>query len=344
MRLIAFYLPQFHPIPENDRAWGKGFTEWTNVARARPLFREHEQPRLPADLGFYDLRVPEVREAQAELARAHGIHGFCYYHYWFDGRRLLERPLDEVLASGKPEFPFCVCWANESWTRRWDGGNDEMIVEQRHGPDDDRAFIESLMPMFRDERYIRVNGRALLLVYRVDLFPDPPRTAGIWREAARKAGLEEPYLVTVESFANAADPRSIGFDAAVEFPGHQIPSTVQHKLPRDFEPKIRVFGYPQYADFMMDRSAPAYKRFRAILPSWDNTPRMGANANLFINASPEKYRQWLERSVALTRKEHAGDEQLVFVNAWNEWGEGCYLEPDQKHGHAYLEATRAALE
>ncbi len=218
MRLIAFYLPQFHPIPENDRWWGKGFTEWTNVARARPLFQEHEQPRLPADLGFYDLRVPEVREAQAGLARAHGIHGFCYYHYWFGGKRLLERPLDEVLASGKPDFPFCVCWANESWTRRWDGGNDEMIVEQKHGPEDDRAFIESLLPMFRDKRYIRVNGRPLLLVYRVDLFPDARRTAGIWREATREAGLEEPYLVTVESFANAADPQSIGCSATRSTP------------------------------------------------------------------------------------------------------------------------------
>jgi len=253
--------------------------------------------------------------------------------------------LDEVLASGKPRFPFCVCWANESWTRRWDGGNNEMLVQQVHSAEDDAAFIESLLPLFRDERYIRVNGRPLLLVYRVDLFPDVRRTAATWRRIVGEAGLGDPYLVTVESFANAVDPRSIGFDAACEFPGHQMPPTVQHKLPKALgDTNFRVFGYPQYADFMMNRAPPAYKRLRAVLPSWDNTPRMGARANLFINASPAKYQEWLARIVARTCEEQTGDERIVFVNAWNEWGEGCHLEPDQHYGRAYLEATRAAVE
>ena len=187
IRPIAFYLPQFHPTPENDEWWGKGFTEWTNVTKARPLFPGHYQPQLPADMGFYDLRLPEAREAQAALAREYGIHGFCYYHYWFNGRRILERPFNEVLASGKPDFPFCLCWANENWTRVWDGGEKNVLLEQKYSHEDDLAHIESLIPAFRDERYIRIDGKPLFLVYRTGLLPNPARTAEIWREAAKRA-------------------------------------------------------------------------------------------------------------------------------------------------------------
>lgn len=200
VRAIAFYLPQYHPVPENDEWWGKGFTEWRNVSKARPLFPGHYQPHLPADLGFYDLRLPEVREAQAELARAHGISGFVYYHYWFNGRRILERPFNEVLQSGKPDFPFCLCWANENWTRIWDGGDKHILLEQKYSAQDDLAHIQSLIPAFRDERYIRVNGKPLFLVYRAELIPDPVRTAAIWREAAIKAGVGDLYLARVESY------------------------------------------------------------------------------------------------------------------------------------------------
>ena len=222
-RLIAFYLPQFHPIPENDAWWGKGFTEWTNVTRARPLFAGHQQPRLPADLGFYDLRLPEVREAQAELARRYGIHGFCYYYYWFgDAVQLLDRPLREMLASGAPDFPFCLCWANENWTRRWDGREQDVLVAQDHGRENNLAFIRSIVPYLRDSRYIRVDGRPLLLVYRIALIPDLARTVAAWREELARHGLPPPYLVAAESFDQSGSVAvAAGFDAACEFPPHR---------------------------------------------------------------------------------------------------------------------------
>ncbi|MGH9586930.1 MAG: glycoside hydrolase family 99-like domain-containing protein, partial [Acidobacteriaceae bacterium] len=223
VRAIAFYLPQYHPIPENDAWWGKGFTEWTRVVEATRLFHSHCQPQLPEQLGFYDLRVPEVREAQAELARQHGIHGFCYYHYWFNGKRLLERPFTEVLASKRPEFPFCLCWANENWTRRWDGQSQDVLMAQHYSPEGDRAMIRELLPAFRDPRYIRVRGRPLFLVYRAGGLPDPRATAAIWREEAAAAGLPGLYLCRAESLDEAVspqDPTQIGFDAACEFPPH----------------------------------------------------------------------------------------------------------------------------
>src|SRR5918911_547953 len=218
VRAIAFYLPQYHPIPENDRWWGKGFTEWTNVARARPLFPGHYQPHLPADLGFYDLRLPETRMVQAELARTHGIEGFCYWHYWFNGRRLLERPFNEVLASGEPDFPFCLAWANENWTRVWNGSERDVLIGQQYNEEDDRQHIRSLLAAFRDERYIRIDGKPVFLVYRAAKIPDPLRTTEVWREEAQKAGVGDLYLCRIESFPDErTDPARLGFDAAVEF-------------------------------------------------------------------------------------------------------------------------------
>src|SRR5215472_7810222 len=225
VQLIAFYLPQFHPIPENDAWWGKGFTEWTNVRRAKPNFAGHYQPHVPTDLGYYDLCDAKTRGAQAELAREHGIHGFCYYYYWFNGRRLLNRPLDEVLRSGQPDFPFCVCWANENWTRRWDGGNDELLVAQTYSPESELALIADLLPLFRDPRYIRVEGRPLLLVYRANLMPEPRRATDAFRSVARAAGESEPYLAMVH-IAGMPRPGAWGFDAAVEFPPHSMEADV----------------------------------------------------------------------------------------------------------------------
>ncbi|MDQ3627188.1 MAG: glycoside hydrolase family 99-like domain-containing protein, partial [Verrucomicrobiota bacterium] len=216
-RAIAFYLPQFHPIPENDEWWGKGFTEWTNVAKTRPIYPGHYQPHLPNELGFYDLRLPEARDAQADLARDHGIHGFCYYHYWFNGRRVLERPFNEVLASGRPDFPFCLCWANENWTRAWDGREHDVLLAQHYSEADDREHIRWLCRAFADPRYIRIKGKPLFLVYRTTALPDPRRTTDIWREEARRLGIGELFLGRVESNfpGERGDPRPLGFDAAV---------------------------------------------------------------------------------------------------------------------------------
>jgi lipopolysaccharide biosynthesis protein len=351
VRLITFYLPQFHPIPENDEWWGKGFTEWRNVVNARPLFRGHYQPHLPADLGFYDLRVPEVREAQADLAREYGIYGFCYYHYWFNGRRLLERPLDEVLASGKPNFPFCLCWANENWTRAWDGKQGSILLAQNYSHEDDIAHIKSLVPYLRDERYIRVHGKPLLLVYRTELLPNPTRTAELWRETCLTAGVGDLYLLRVESFQKKLDPKSLGFDAAVEFPPlglgtSKSPSRrllVKAGILSKIYIENNIFKYKRAVDRFLNSADPGYLRFRTVTPSWDNTPRRTKNALILDDSNPEDYGAWLRNVVQETKRRCNGYERLVFINAWNEWGEGNHLEPDQKWGKAYLEATRQAL-
>lgn len=348
VRAIAFYLPQFHPIPENDAWWGKGFTEWTKVVDAKPLFHGHYQPQLPGPLGFYDLRLPEVREAQAQLAAQHGIHGFCYYHYWFDGKRLLERPFTEVLTSGRPDFPFCLCWANENWTRRWDGQTKEVLIAQNYSADGDRAMIRELIPAFKDPRYIRVGGKPLFLVYRAGELPDPRATAKIWREEAVAAGLPGLYLCRVESMVEAVlqqDPAQIGFDAACEFPPHGIRLNKANIPVPGLDPEFSglIYDYAEVARDFATRPTPAYRRFHGVMLSWDNTARTGRRANLAINSHPEAYRAWLETVANRARRDAQGDEKLVFINAWNEWGEGCHLEPDRRYGLAWLEATKAAL-
>jgi len=354
VRLIAFYLPQFHPIPENDEWWGKGFTEWRNVVKACPLFPGHYQPHLPSDLGFYDLRVPEVRQAQVDLAREYGIYGFCYYHYWFNGRRILERPFEEVFRSGKPDFPFCLCWANENWTRVWDGGNNHILLSQTYNREDDLRHIEALIPAFRDPRYIRVNGKPLFLVYRTDLLSNPRETGEVWREAAARAGIGDLYLVRAETFGKLTDPRKIGFDAAVQFSPHcDMGSAKFHWrryfflgrlgiIPRGYIENT-VFEYSRLAESMMAGKDPDYARFPCATPSWDNTPRRPTQALIFHRSTPTAYREWLAEIIKRTLKTFCGDQRLVFVNAWNEWGEGNHLEPDQKWGKAYLEATVNAI-
>lgn len=362
-RLIAFYLPQFHPIPENDAWWGPGFTEWTNVVRARPRFAGHDQPRLPADLGFYDLRLPEAREAQAQLARAYGVGAFCYYHYWFAGRRLLGRPLDEVLASGKPDFPFCLCWANEPWSRHWDGGHGEILVAQHYSIEDDRRHIEWLLHVFEDPRYVRLQGRPLLLVYRASQWPEPRRTAELWREAARRRGFPDLVLCRVESFIDeSGDPAALGFDAAVEFqPDRRLlrdGRSTAHKLfnwrrlwNRATGRNVRYYyEYRELVAWALAKPAVDYRRFPCVAPSWDNTARRGRLATVIHGSTPELYEQWLAEVLGreIDRAARAGgaraSESLVFINAWNEWAEGCYLEPDQRFGRGYLEATRRAVQ
>ena len=356
MRVLAFHLPQFHPIPENDEWWGAGFTEWTNVTKATPAFPGHYQPHLPADLGFYDLRLPEARQAQANLARAYGIGGFVYYHYWFNGRRILERPVDEILRNGQPDFPFCLCWANENWTRAWDGAERHVLLQQQYSDDDDEAHIRHLLPYLADPRYIRVGGRPLLMVYRTELLPDPARTAERWRSAALREGLGELFLARVESLAQERDPSDIGFDAAVEFapdwrtiPRQPHSRWVRVKCRAGLIPKGRLMNivveYDDVVARMLAKPEPAYRRYRCATPGWDNSARRPHGATILHNNTPQAYGRWLRQLVQAER--NAGrptDEQLVFVNAWNEWAEGNHLEPDQRWGHAFLEATRAALQ
>ena len=346
VRLIAFYLPQYHPIPENDRWWGAGFTEWRYVVQAKPAFPHHYQPHLPSELGFYDLRVPETRALQADLARSNGIDAFCYYWYWFSGKRLLERPLADVIATKAPDFPFCVCWANENWTRHWDGRDDEVLVAQDYRDDDAARFIADLRPALSDARYVRVGDRPLLLVYCPSALPDPARWAEIWRGEARRYGIGELHLACVESVhQNPADPRRFGFDAAVEFPPHWTRSHVLTDAIAGKRADFRgvVLDYVSCAQAMLARPDPGYPLFRGIMPGWDNTPRAGSNAHCFVNAEPANYERWLRGLVSQARAVDTDEEAIVFVNAWNEWGEGCHLEPDLRYGRAFLEANARAV-
>ncbi len=343
VKLFAFYLPQFHPIPENDRWWGTGFTEWSRVTRARPQFADHYQPHLPERLGLYDLRLPETRLRQAALARSYGIHGFCYYYYSFGTKTLLERPAAEMLASGEPDFPFCLCWANENWTRRWDGDERELLIEQRYGPELDEGLIDELMPFFLDRRYLRVRGAPVLVVYRPGALPGPHATIARWRRAARERGLPDLHVVAALTFG-LQDPRPLGFDAAVEFPPHGEDVVENRSVVDAVEPGFTgaVASYQGVVDRQIARAPRPFRVYRAAMAGWDNTARLGRNATIFHDASPGAYEQWLRALVAEARLGHP-DYRLVFVNAWNEWAEGAHLEPDQRFGTGYLEATRRAL-
>ena len=354
VKLIAFYLPQYHPIPENDEWWGKGFTEWTNVAKAKPLFPGHYQPHIPADLGFYDLRLPETRQEQADLAKEYGIYGFCYYHYWFNGRRILKRPFDEVLASGKPDFPFCLCWANENWTRTWDGEEKSILIAQNYSEEDDRQHIQWLAKAFQDKRYIRIEDKPLFLVYRSTKIPNPLKTTSIWRDEARKLGIGEIFLCRVESFPDEHnDPTQIGFDAAVEFQPDwvNLPAALRQGKIWRLARKLglsnmtyqdnSVFDYSSIVKLMLQKGTTPYKRFSCVTPAWDNTARRKSKAAIFKDSTPELYEDWLNAVIDSIPKK--AEDNLVFINAWNEWGEGNHLEPCRKWNRAYLEATRRAV-
>jgi len=372
IRPIAFFLPQFHPIPENDKWWGDGFTEWTNVVKAEPLFKGHHQPHLPGELGFYDLRLKEVRQRQADLAKEAGIFGFCYYHYWFNGRRILERPFNEVFESGQPDFPFMLCWANENWTRIWDGDENEILLKQEYSSEDDRQHIQSLIPYFKDPRYIRIHDKPVFVVYKSSLLPDPARTIAIWREEVKLAGLDL-YICRIDSFGfEGLEYMKAGFDAAIEFqPFSKILGNFRNNI---LTPRFRsnfldrtilkwhhllgkkdtkdillkkLFSHIDYNDFV-DYLIKTYEypeeyiRFPGITPSWDNTARRGKLSFVFKNANPEKYKEWLGFHYK-NYKPATSDENLLFINAWNEWAEGNHLEPDKKWGRKYLEATREIL-
>jgi lipopolysaccharide biosynthesis protein len=347
LRFVAFYLPQFAPSPENDKWWGKGFTEWTMVTRGRPLLPGHVQPREPADHGYYDLRVPQVRQQQADLATAYGIGAFCYYHYWSLGHRLLGSLLDDVLATGRPDFPFCLSWTNHPWSRRWDGGNDELLFEQRYSPDDDYAHARWLARAFKDDRYLRVGGRAVLLVHWAHHVPDVRRTVAAFREVAREEGAGELYLCRVESLPAhwGRDPREDGFDASVQWQpeersmGRRMRDAVAEGFGAEWQRALDenvVVRYDDLVDAALAFRPPPYPHHPCLIPDWDNTARRRTgNAQVLYGSTPEKYRYWLEQTVARTR---GHDPRLVFVNAWNEWSEAAYLEPDAHSGHRYLQA------
>ncbi len=345
VRLIAYYLPQFHTIPENDLWWGKGFTEWTNVTKAQPLFEGHYQPHLPADLGFYDLRLPEVREAQAQLAKKYGIYGFCYYYYWFAGKRLLHLPIDEVISSKKPDFPFCICWANENWTRRWDGADHEVLMAQEHSLENNQAFAESIIHILLDDRYIRINGAPLLIIYRSDILPNPLRTTEEWRKVFRQRGVGEVHLsLAITNFSGFVNPVSLGFDSGVQFPPHAMP-VKEVPPPPTAVPDFcgQFYDYKCTAINTVTKHLPDFKVFPGVMTSWDNTARKKKGAYAFVNSHPDAYEIWLRGAIEKVKQRYSGDERLVFINAWNEWAEGAHLEPDQKYGHGYLTATYKAL-
>lgn len=343
-RLIVFYLPQFHPIPENDEWWGKGFTEWTNVTKAKPLFVGHYQPHLPTDFGFYDLRVRATRHDQIRVAKEYGIDGFCYHYYWFSGKRLLNAPLDDMLADPESDMPFCLCWANENWTRRWDGAEHQMLIAQRYLPEDDLEFIKSLQPFFADPRYIRVDSRPFLIVYRPQHLPDPKKTAAVWRDYCRSVGIGEIHLCAALTHGNL-DYGQFDFDSGVEFPPHNLQCDNQ-AIRLDFEEPFKGYAveYAQAATAYLERRYAHPNVFRTVFPAWDNTARTGNRAVIVLGSSPENYEYWLSEAIRKTKLDFPDGDRLVFINAWNEWAEGCHLEPDRKYGRAFLEATRRARE
>ena len=364
-RIIAINLPQFHPFKENEEWWGKGFTEWTNVTKARPRFKGHYQPHLPSDTGFYDLRLPEARQMQADMGREVGIYGFCYYHYWFNGHQLMERPVNEILSSGKPDYPFMLCWANENWCRNWDGGFTDVLMEQHYSEVDDIEHMRWLCKnVFCDSRYIRVDNKPVFAIYRISLFPDIRHTVEVWRKVAREEFGMELYLVSADvPFDDYETDTSVyGFDASFDFQPIGAWRYINHKfswlkrlvswLPIvkkcDFIVKYvnsipERFSYPAYVESQINKPDMAFKRFPGVSPGFDNSSRRkGHFFTCFVDCTPQCYGHWLQ-SVLAKFQPYSDDENFVFINAWNEWAEGNHLEPDQRWGRAYLDETKKVI-
>ena len=380
-RIIALYLPQFHPIPENDKWWGPGFTEWTNVAKAKPLFRGHVQPRIPADLGFYDLRLAETREQQAMLAREAGIEGFCYYHYWFGGgRQLLERPFNEVVASGKPDFPFCICWANHTWSNKtWNRKSamqqDSVLMEQTYpGTEDDIAHFNSLLPAFRDPRYMTVDGKLIFVIYDPLKFINIERFIETWRKLAEKNGLPgfhfvgmTPSTLTLRVAVDGSRQRvmpnlkssakifkdvlDLGFDSVNSFGKRRGEMLYEGKWKNLAKTILRHVGLPtgsiryDYERTVCNYFAPEDSRLNVIpslLPQCDRTPRLSSCDGVYVNATPEKFEKHIRQALELI-KDKSPEHRILFLKSWNEWGEGNYVEPDLQWGHGFLDAIHRAV-
>lgn len=348
-KLIAFYLPQFHTIPENDKWWGKGFTEWTNVSSAKPQFLGHYQPHLPEELGFYDLSTNKTFVSQIDLAKKYGIYGFCFHYYWFSGgKRLLEKPVFNFLNDTSLNFPFMFCWANEPWSRRWDGSEESILIAQDFKEEDIIKFIEDILPFFKDERYIKIDNSPALIVYRPTLISKDLmiKATEIWRDISKDKGFDNLYLMHTRTGDVNEFLHDFGFNASLDFP----PNTIKRFLQEDLDfinpsfkgkifdlPKIIAENYGNIENEEIDKN-----NYKTVLPSWDNTARRKTEGHIYNKSSPELYKKWLLSSIKKTNKIHPKNK-LVFINAWNEWAEGCHLEPDKKYGYAYLEKTLDAL-
>lgn len=354
-RVIAFYLPQYHPIAENDEWWGKGYTEWITVAKAKPLFRGHYQPHIPADLGFYDLRLSESREAQAQMAQQYGVEGFCYWHYWFgNGKRLLERPFMEVLESGKPDFPFCLAWANHSWyNKSWGGkGINKLLIEQKYlGESDYVEHFKALLPAFKDHRYILVDGKPLFTIYAPFESPDIAFIIKLWNKLAVENGLKGIYFVG-RKYAGRDDKQKIldlGFDAVYNESMLTIHDNYSKfkklilLIKANFFGSVRVYDYEKASRYFSSEEDAQLNSIPTIVPNWDHTPRSRTMGTVLINSTPKLFKKHVKNVLSLI-KNKPKEQQIVFLKSWNEWGEGNYMEPDLEFGRGYLEALKEALE
>jgi hypothetical protein len=354
MRLIAYYLPQFHEIPENNEWWGKGFTEWNNVKKAEPLFDGHEQPKIPGELGYYNLKVPDIREKQAELAKDAGIEAFCYWHYWFgNGKQLLEKPFEEVLSSGKPKIKFCLGWANESWKAKvWsssNGNDDKTLIEQTYpGVDDIVNHFHHLLKAFKDQRYLKVNNRPLFVIYKPEQVPDMPQFINIWNTLAVENGLEGIYFVGYVSFAKHVDRTiKLGFDAVnvvrlgdCRRSKKLVALSLKNLILYALHKKPFVYNYRSAITELSGKENSRLDVFPTIIPNWDHTPRSGIHGFVLHKSTPEYFRKHVEKVInSISGKPK--DMQIVFLKSWNEWGEGNYIEPDDKYGRKYLEVLKS---
>ena len=343
VQVVAFYLPQFHPFAENSEWWGEGFTEWTNVTSAKPNYPAHDQPRIPADLGYYDLRVEAVQEHQVALARRYGVAAFCYHHYWFSGTSLMTLPVDRHVERNY-DLDFCLCWANENWSRRWDGSESDVLLAQQHTESDDIAFIDSVIPYFHHARYLKINSAPLLVVYRISLLSNPKKVIARWRALVRKAGFPDLHVCMAETFG-LNDPNEYSADSSCQFPPHGILASEKTNSIKGLNPSFsgKIYDYADVVEGELRRPQASHMQFRTAMPSWDNTSRKGLASHIFDNSSPEMFEAWMAILCAKARNENLPGQRIVFVNAWNEWAEGAYLEPDRRLGHDNLNALRNAL-
>ena len=343
---IAYYLPQFHAFPENDEWWGKGFTEWTNVTKAMPQFEGHYQPHLAGELGYYDLMTDGVMERQIELAKMYGVYGFCFHFYMFDNRkRLLDRPLNKFLANPNLDMPFCLCYANENWTRRWDGSEQDVLMAQSYGENSAIDLVSELLPYLLDSRYIKIDGKPILQIYRANIIPNLEQFVKQLRQEFINAGVGEVYLVSCITFG-IGDARKFGFDDNVEFPPHIIEHNVLTEKINLFNSDYQgvIYSYPSVVQReISNNSIQNFSRMYCVLPSWDNEARKPEKGLTLAGSTPTLYKYWLQSACNKTITERPESQRFVFINAWNEWAEGAHLEPDRRYGYAYLEATYLAV-